>query len=372
MSYFIRLYHCLFALLFSLVGIGGYAQENTENVKIIYNKENIPISVETSMPKIKNNIQKVYKGIYKDGKPYEGYFFVEDKEFEDMYSYYQYYEKGILKKQYSSDFLKEMWEKEAKGENFSEHIEEFNQETIFENGKPKNGRLVFKPFRDKGGVFIPTVIYQNFKPTTIYLDIFAINYGNRMIFEYDNQAVRVSEWRSPYNWVIKKSYDWMFITMLKNNETYGIIPTKEQTPNSFSFYYTKNGTLKQINFLHHISDEQNSSSIISHLSRYFPCQISESVEELFSKLAKALQDAKEPIDIENLILNCIGSEQNRVVSVVKYDKNSKVETGCRILSEKNGGYHVQCYKGGKEVLSKKIQSLDELKEEDFIKIMNDE
>lgn len=358
----------LLTLLFFFITMQTNAQENTENVKIIYNKENIPISVETSMPKIKNNIQKVYKGIYKDGKPYEGYFFVEDKEFEDMYSYYQYYEKGILKKQYSSDFLKEMWEKEAKGENFSEHIEEFNQETIFENGKPKNGSVIYPPYKEKSGIAVPIVIYKDFKPQKVFLDVFGIHYANRLIFEYHNQTIRVSVVKENEKWIVKKKDNWIYIKSADKEATDRFLTVTEGTPDSFSVYYVENGIVKQENFLLPQDGNHSKDGTITTLSNHLPIRTSKTIEAFFNELVQIIQE-KGLADLEEFGEKFNKIEQTEILFYMLYNGEGIAEEGCKVLSLSEGGYLLQCYTATRAIFSKKVKSSDEINVEEIKKIM---
>ena len=122
--------------------------------------------------------QDSYEGIYKDGKPFSGYFLTENRNF----NYVNYFEEGKIKFQYSNDYLKEK-------ENYIDSF--YDIKSTYKDGKIVDGieytmldhQMIFK--RLKNGVL------QSFD---YYFSV--AYYANRFHFEMKNDIIEVSMYRN--------------------------------------------------------------------------------------------------------------------------------------------------------------------------------
>ncbi|WP_103068227.1 hypothetical protein [Aquimarina sediminis] len=121
----------------------------------------------------------VYEGAYKDGKPYKGYFKEGDKELFVVY----YYEKGIKKYSYSFDVLQMLKENKLDGD----HRIELGEKSIYKDGKIVDG---IKYNQVKDGILVEQ--YKNGKHIGFYIDIFAMHYYNRFIFEIEKNKMKIN------------------------------------------------------------------------------------------------------------------------------------------------------------------------------------
>lgn len=134
--------------------------------------------------------QKMYKGVYKDGKPFDGYF--KEGEVLQEIALVNYYEKGELKGQYSYDYL-------AGDQSSAPFI--YGLETLFEGGKVKSGRIYKE---DEGSSILEILNYEDFKVKSLFLDMFAMHYFNRLSFELTDEQLEIKDLQSHSKIVIEK------------------------------------------------------------------------------------------------------------------------------------------------------------------------
>ncbi|MDH7444314.1 hypothetical protein [Aquimarina sp. 2201CG14-23] len=133
--------------------------------------------------------QKTYKGFYKNGKPYRGYFSSGNKEFPRV----DYYENGEAKFQYSLDVyqmalgtdsgeideIEESEEEIFNETDYDEYIKnryksKLNIKSIYENGSIVDG---YEYGDVPSGIFSKRI--ENQKTTELHIDVFAMHYYQR-------------------------------------------------------------------------------------------------------------------------------------------------------------------------------------------------
>ncbi|MHA7058086.1 hypothetical protein ACWGOQ_0012770 [Aquimarina sp. M1] len=140
--------------------------------------------------------QETYKGLYKDGQPYSGYFSNGDREFPRV----DYYENGEVKFQYSLDIYQMALgadtvdeSQEAEGiemneEAYNEYVKnlykpKLNIKSVYKNGKIVDG---YEYEEAPSAMFSKKIEDQNI--TELHIDVFAMHYYQRtsMIREKDS------------------------------------------------------------------------------------------------------------------------------------------------------------------------------------------
>ncbi len=123
--------------------------------------------------KIKEIPLDSYRGKYKNGKPYDGYFKKGDHEFYTV----DFYEKGEPKYQYSMDILDQMEQEEFV----------LDIKSTYKDGKMFNGSEILQ-FKD--GILCKN--WNNGKLERFTQDVFAVHYFNRITFEKQTEAIQIT------------------------------------------------------------------------------------------------------------------------------------------------------------------------------------
>ncbi|WP_299314905.1 hypothetical protein [uncultured Aquimarina sp.] len=153
------------------------------------NSQNMEDFIEYDSFVIIEKPQKTYKGIYKEGKPYQGYFSKGNREFPRV----DYYENGEAKFQYSLDIYQmtlgvENTEKEGFQEKDGEVMNEeyyeaytkdlykpkLNIKSVYENDQIING---YEYEEESSTMFSKKI--ENYKITELHIDLFAMHYYQR-------------------------------------------------------------------------------------------------------------------------------------------------------------------------------------------------
>lgn len=166
--------------------------------------------------------QNEYKGIYRNGQPYEGYFSDLQNEFNTV----SFYEKGILKYEYSNDYLK----------NIDNYVyPEYDLKATFKDGKVYDGPEYLK--RDK---YLITKIWNNGVLQSLDCDLFAMHYFNRIHSEIVADKIEISELRSKGKIIIEISEGQMMKSLVLNNTS---VLSNKDTFIGINTILPKNGTL---------------------------------------------------------------------------------------------------------------------------------
>lgn len=309
---------------------------------------------------INGNPQESYQGKYKNGKPFQGYFYgnviVDDIHLID------YYENGTIKYQYSFDIIEQM-------DNYRHYI--YNQKAEFKNGKIVNGPEFLSP--NKNGFL--KLDYKDNKVNELEINLFAMHYFNRINFIREKNEITVSEFESPYKVKIFPKDNFVTANLYENDklikEQKPIGEVKEGTPNSSTLYYFRDNQIKTYSIPRDNFDEFE--GIDRHLFAVkilsiFPLKMN--LDDVMDHFSKAFQteDFDHIFDVgDNSLIPISGEEY---LSFLEYDENGKPGFGIRIKQEKNGEILAEGIEDDKVKKSVKVKSISELKANDH-KILQD-
>lgn len=303
-----------------------------------------------------------YEGIYKNEKPFSGYFKAED--YIDDTPFIDYYENGNQKFRYYFDYLEK--------KTYSEKIY-YDKKTEYENGKIKNGFDIKK----SGNAFICSK-YKDFKRTKIGLDIGAVHYFNSISFELKGNSLVITELISPeYRLEIKKGKHKSYQKAVYHKDNLFYQP-ENKTPQEVSFaspnsitYYIKNNKTNQLEIKTYKIEEPNeeeeektqelfeNAQILGNLFVYFSANDEDSIEDILERIesnAKEL-NLNRTSSFRELFIE--KNSEKEIISILVYDEKGKIEYGGKITPNKNGTYKLEVY--GKEKKEYPELSLDEIK-----------
>jgi len=133
---------------------------------------------------IAEDVKDFYEGTYKDGAPFDGYFKTGERDFYQV----NYYKKGVLKYQYSKDFLALMLHVES--EQGYEQKPTMDLKTTYKNQKVWTGRE-YLTVKDA----ITTKIWNKGILSGLLLDVFAAHYYNRLTFDIKSDTLFISDFK---------------------------------------------------------------------------------------------------------------------------------------------------------------------------------
>lgn len=290
---------------------------------------------------ITSDRQDSYVGIYKNDKPYSGYFAADFNEF----NYVDYYENGVIKYQYSNNYL--------------ENLEKYQYPNYDIKSTYKDGKIVDGPEYIKLERQFITKYWKNNILQSYDFDIFAMHYFNRYHFELKNNAIELEEFN--------KKVKGKIVLEKVNNKTIGEfsvndkvlltsseLEVNETTPSetgSVLYYETENKIEAKLFKTIKGNDEQRRDSEI--FSTVFTSYLdhNKSIQENFNSIAAKISSEK---DVELLFGNEL---KGSMIGGLRINEAKKPEIGTLILKNKNNLYDLKLF------LDEKI--LEEKKNIDF-------
>jgi hypothetical protein len=196
-----------------LEGIHVYTEENEIQYSHLYKNG---LLQEATNYKVIVLMESPVKGIYKDGKPFEGYFVYP----KDGYGFNlaDYYQNGQIISQYSMNRLK--------GEPFSAVRSII---TSFKDGKIQDGMLYKTTDLGEGAHLIATEHYKSGKRTQVDLAVVALNYGDVVQLDFLPNGYSMSEKRPSKLGKLKVAFD---------DSTSGIMELSYGEKSAVSFHFT--------------------------------------------------------------------------------------------------------------------------------------
>lgn len=225
------------------------------------NSQNMEDTIEHNTFLIVEQPQEIYKGTYKDGVPFNGYFSKGDRDFPRV----DYYENGEAKFQYSLDVFQMamgaeteeideellMGEEEEMSEEEYEEYErnlykaKLNIKSVYKNGQIIQG---YEYVEASSALFSKRIV--DGKIVALYFDVFAMHYYQRTSMMLKNDAIVIEsptlaiEGDKFQTNLSKKDMYWE-IRYVMNNENIGskyfvIGETNNLPKNSILFMYDKN------------------------------------------------------------------------------------------------------------------------------------
>ncbi|WP_411811548.1 toxin-antitoxin system YwqK family antitoxin [Chryseobacterium scophthalmum] len=285
--------------------------------------------------------QDSYEGIFKNGKPFSGYF---ETEYSHEFKQVDYFENGVSKFQYSNDYLKNM-------DNYRHQY--YDIKSTYKDGKIFDGAEYILNGKQFVIRYWKNGVLKNFD-----WDLFAMHYFNRIHFELKNNTIEINDMQANKKAVIKidasqKEFkkelfiDGKSVDVISNN------PTNQSNKEGVILYFEENG--KIISKKMDAVDQSIESSEGTELfyKTYISINEASSVQEVFNKLS------------ENILSNKLMEEtdENRIVAGLQTDSSGKPKDGILITPTQNNTYTLQLYLKGKLMKTVEKISFDKVDEE---------
>lgn len=285
--------------------------------------------------------QEFYEGIYRNGKPFSEYFETEDNlEFKQV----DYFEDGILKFQYSNDYLKNM-------DNYRHQL--YDIKSTYKNGKIFDGveyKLNEKQFVSR--------YWKNGVLKSFDWDLFAMHYFNRIHFELKNNNIEINDMQGKKSAVVtidiskngfnkKLSIDGKMIDDTRKNYL------ESKYSETVTLYYEDNNKIisKKVN----VQDEpiEPSEGIELFYKVYAVIAEFPTVQEVFGNLADKF--------INNKFIE--ETDENLILTGVQIDSTGKPKDGILITPAQNNTYTLQLYMNRKLMKIVENVTFNKVKEE---------
>lgn len=284
--------------------------------------------------------QEFYEGVLKNGKPFSGYFETEyNREFKQV----DYFENGILKFQYSNDYLKNM-------DNYAHQV--YNIKSNYKDGKIYDGieyMLNDKQFISR---YWKNGILQSFD-----WDLFGMHYFNRIHFELKGNAIEISNLQKEQTATVKMDIvqkefkkqlfiEGKMVDAHSNNH-------REKEKEQVILYFKEGGKIisKTMETLNQSIEPSEGTELFYKV--YASISESVTVQDAFNKLS------------ENILSNKLmdKTEVNRFLTGLKMDSSGKPNDGILITPTQNNTYTVQLYLNGKLSKTREKVSFEKIDEE---------
>lgn len=317
----------------------SYNKDNIQKQKLYEN--GILVKVKDFSFDISDKPQSSYEGIFKNGKPYSGYFETEDnREFKQV----NYFENGILKFQYSNDYLKNM-------DNYRH--QSYDIKSTYKDGQIFDGveyKLNEKQFISR---YWKSGVLQSFD-----WDLFAMHYFNRLHFELKNNTIEISDMQANRKAEIKieqskntfnkqLSIDGKIVDGTRKNYL------ESKYKESIIVYHEKEG--KIISTTVNPMDESMEPSEGTELFYKVYMMVKEisTIQENFNTLAEKISDDK---FVEE-------TDENHIITGIQTDSEGKPKDGILITPTQNNTYTLQLYMNRKLMKTVEKVSFEKVKKE---------
>ncbi len=316
-----------------------------------YNKDNIKkqkfyengilVKVKDYSFVISEKPQDSYEGIFKNGKPFSGYF---ETEYSHEFKQIDYFENGIPKFQYSNDYLKNM-------DNYRHQY--YDIKSTYKDGKIFDGAEYL--LNDKQFI---TRYWKNGVLKSFDWDLFAMHYFNRIHFELKNNNIEINDMQGKKSAVVtidisnngfnkKFSIDGKVIDDTRKKYL------ESKYSETVTLYYEENNKIisKKIN----IQDEaiEPSEGVELFYKVYDVVAEFPTVQEVFNNLADKFTSNK---FVEE-------TDENLIVAGVQIDSEGKPKDGVLITPTQNNTYTLQLYINRKLMKTLENVSFNKVKEE---------
>jgi antitoxin component YwqK of YwqJK toxin-antitoxin module len=302
---------------------------------------------------ITSDKQDSYEGIYKDGKPYSGYFATDFNEFNHV----DYYENGVIKYQYSNNYL----------ENLEKYqYPNYDIKSTYKDGKIVDGVEYIKLDRQFISKYWKNGVLQSFD-----FDVFAMHYFNRYHFELKNNAIELEEFNKKVKGKIvleksgnknigKFSIDGQLLAVSSIVEVNEIAPV--ETGSLLYFEVNSKIEARLFTIIEGNDDKRRDSEMFNTVFTLY-INHEKSIEENFKAIAEKITSEK---DVELLFGNEL---KGNMIGGLRLNKAKKPEIGTLILKNKNNSYDLKLFL--KEKLLAEIKNIDFKNLSDELKTLND-
>ncbi len=317
----------------------SYNKDNFQKQKIYEN--GILAKVKDYSFTISEKPQEFYEGIFKNGKPFSGYFETDySREFKQV----DYFENGIPKFQYSNDYLKNM-------DNYRHQY--YDVKSTYKDGKIFDGAeyiLNEKQFTIK--------YWKNGILKSFDWDLFAMHYFNRLHFELTSNAIEVSDMQANRKAEIKIGQSQNTFNKQLSIDGKVIDDTRKDYLESkykegIIAYHEKEGKIisTAINPMDESMEPTEGTELFYKV--YMMVKESASLQENFNSLAEKISGNK---FIEE-------TDENNIITGIQLDAEGKPKDGILITPTQNNTYTLQLYMNRKLMKTVENVSYNKVKEE---------
>ncbi|MFC0778333.1 toxin-antitoxin system YwqK family antitoxin [Flavobacterium sp. HJSW_4] len=325
-----------------------YDKKEEDNVlKTIYFENEKRIKIVNQSFLIASDKQNSYTGIYKNDKPFSGYFATDFNEFNHV----DYYENGMIKYQYSNNYL--------------ENLEKYEYPNYDIKSTYKDGKIVDGPEYIKLKKQFITKNWKNGVLKSFDFDVFAMHYFNRYHFELKGNAIELEEFSKKIKGKIvlekannknigKFSVEGKLLITSSSVEVNETIPSE-----SGSVLYYQTATAIEAKLFKSTEGNDRERRDVEIFSTVFSSYLDHNkpIEENFNLIATKISSEK---DVELLFGNEL---KGNLIAGLRINENKKPEIGTAILKNKTNSYDLKLFYKGKLMEEKKNVDLKNLKTE---------
>lgn len=320
---------CIFLLLCNPITYGKALKNSISYQKRSMAKDSI---IKDSSFIIKHRNAAYYTGEFKNGKAHKGYFkiLISEKVVVD------YYEKGEKIHQYSNDYLKRLLEEENNylnddGIPSSGAITLLDRTSIYKEGRILTG---YEYSEIKSG-FVTKKIESGLV-TQIGIDVFAMNYFNRITINEINRAIELTFLQDKTSKVrIKHEANVITCSLLKGSSIIGYKTNTffefDKVPKNSSIHSSISNNTPLTVVMHKEGSEETESANYDFFQNISLFQF-DNLEDFYQKL-----DLNEKVKDEN-------TEDRFMLAYVETNAKAKIENGI-YWENKNGGQNSEHIKG---------------------------
>lgn len=292
-------------------------------------------------------MQDSYEGIYKDEKPYSGYFSADLREF----NYVDYYENGTKKYQYSNNYL--------------ENLEKYQYPNYDIKSTYKDGKIVDGPEYIKQGRQFISKYWKNGVLKSFDFDVFAMHYFNRYHFELKNNAIELEEFNNKVKGkiVLEKSGNRNIGKFSIDNKvlaTSCLLEVNDAAPvetGSILYFETNNKIEARLFTVTEGNDDKRRDSEMFNTVFTLYIDHNKTIEENFNIIAERISSEK---DVELLFGNEL---KGNMIAGLRLNQAKKPEIGTLILKNKNNSYDLKLFMKEKLLAEKKNVDFKNVKTE---------
>ncbi|WP_159086004.1 toxin-antitoxin system YwqK family antitoxin [Flavobacterium faecale] len=317
----------------------SYERNGMPNKKIVRSyKDNQIQSVSYSEQFILLDVpQQIYTGTYKNGLPFDGFFREDGNEIKTI----EYYENGILKHQYSNDYLKNM-------EKYS--FPEYDLKSTFKDGKVFDGM----EYKKESKSYISKK-WKNGVLQSIDFDVFAMHYFNRISFNFLKESIEITDYQSKGELIIEEKNKILTMRLIgkgqtlfsktSNNSTIG----DELPRNGGRAYILKNNKVVTADFTvdqtekANIADSEENFEILTNI---FYAMIYEDNTLIGFKEAIA-QEFMTEYQFYRFVRHDDELQDKRVLATIQTNEKSQPSSGIQVRPTSANKYNLDLFYGGR-------------------------
>lgn len=299
----------------------------------------------------------VYTGLYKDGKPYEGYFKIDILV--DNISLISFFEKGSLKYKYSFELLDQM-------ENYQHYT--YNKKTTYKDNQAIDGPTYELIGRER----LVTSYYRDGKMWAFDINLFAMHYFNRLTVKLEGDVLSLSETAAPLQVKAFSEGGNIVAELMHNGEiikkSRAIQSLAEGAPNSITQYYIASNKINTfvtaMDRMEDIDDDDQTEgyedSFVKRLFYLFPIQESVDLNDVLQRLYTNFKQEAFNRVFETSVDGSYPVNESNYLGYLQYDQDGKPVDGLRFQIQDDKQVRVEAIADGKVRETKIFHSMNEL------------